>query len=355
MTLDEEWVRDQIAGRSNEAVETVIESLVRDRFPLFSAETVRSEASRLVATLEGLGPLHGLLDDPSVTDVLVNGPGPVWVERDGHLYETELEMTALDLTLLVERSFHRNGRSVDRAHPIGDTRLADGTRISVVLPPLAPGGPVVALRRQRSQPVGLSDFGDGAVADVLLAAVRDRLNVLVYGATGAGKTTLLATMAGHAAVGERIVTIEDAAELRIDHPHVVALECRPENGEGRGGISLRDLVGASLRLRPDRLVLGEARGPEALDVVWALASGHRGSFATVHAASAVGALERLEVFVAMADAALPHSVIRAQVRGAFDLAVGVGRGPRGRGIVAIDRVVEHRSHHSGVEPLWGPP
>lgn len=355
MSLDEEWVRARVAERAGEAVETVVETLVRDRFPLLSAETVRSETSRLVASFEGLGPLHGLLADPDVTDVLVNGPGPVWIERGGELERTALELTAHDLSLLVERAFHRNGRSVDRAHPIGDTRLADGTRISVVLPPLAPGGPVVALRRPRGEPVGLSAFGDGALVDTLRAAVRERLNVLVYGATGAGKTTLLAAMAALAATDERIVTIEDAAELRIDHPHVVALECRPENGEGRGAVTLRDLVGASLRLRPDRLVLGEARGPEALDVVWALASGHRGSFATVHAASAAGALERLEVFVAMADAALPHSVIQAQVRGAFDLAVGVGRGSRGRRVVAVHRVVARRTHRSGVEPLWESP
>ncbi|NLA34566.1 MAG: CpaF family protein [Actinobacteria bacterium] len=352
MTLDEEWVRSQVAERSGEAVEAVIESLVRDRFPLFSADTVRAEATRLFASVEGLGPLHDLLGDPEITDVLVNGPGRVWIERAGRLQQSALELTERELNLLIERAFHRNGRSVDRAHPIGDTHLADGTRLSVVLPPLAPHGPVVALRRQRDERIGLTAFGEGLVLDTLREAVRDRQNVLVYGATGAGKTTLLAAMASLVGADERIVTIEDAAELRIDHPHVVALERRPDNGEGRGAVTLRDLVGASLRLRPDRLVLGEARGGEALDVVWALASGHRGSFATVHAASGAGALERLEVFVAMADAALPHSVIRAQVRGAFDLAVGVARSENGRRVVAIERIIARRTHRSGVETLW---
>lgn len=352
MSLDETWIRSQLASRGDEPVVSVIESLVREQFPLFSAENVAAEASRLHATVEGVGPLHELFDDPAVTDVLMNGPGVVWVERGSGLEATDVVVGSRDLAVLIERAFHRAGRSVDLAHPIGDTHLADGTRLSVVLPPVAPDGPIVALRRQRHAAVRLEDFGGAHVAATLRQAVATRSNVLIYGATGAGKTTLVAAMTALASVVERIITIEDAAELRIDHPHVVSLECRPSNSEGRGEVTLRELVGASLRLRPDRLVLGEARGPEALDVVWALASGHRGSFATVHAASALGAIERLETFVAMADASLPHDVIAAQVRGAFDLAIGVERAADGRRVTSIDKIASSADRHTIIEPVW---
>lgn len=338
MTLDPEWVRDQLAAAVDEPAPVVIERLVRERYPLLDAERVAAETDRVWSTIEGLGTLLDLFADPDVSDVLLNGPGPVWVERRGRLERTDVELDDRDLAALIERAFHRTGRSVDLAHPIGDTRLRDGTRVSVVLPPLAPSGPLVAMRRPARRRVRLESFGGPDVVELLRRAVAARENVLVYGSTGAGKTTLVGAMVSLAAPDERILTIEDAAELRIDHPHVVTLETRPANAEGRGGVTLRDLVAASLRLRPDRIVLGEARGPEALDVVWALASGHRGSFATVHAATADGALDRLETFVAMADASLPHRAIAAQVRGAFDLAVGVARTPVGRRVVAVHRV-----------------
>lgn len=354
--VDDEWVRARLSSSDVSLTEVplpaAVERLVRERSPLLDDSGVLTAVGELVASIEGVLPLRSLLDDPSVTDVLVNGPGAVWIERGGHLERTEVVMSSADCSVLLERAFQRSGRSIDRAHPIGDTRLADGTRVSAVLSPLSMCGPTVALRRPSSSRIPLTAFGSGGVVTALADAVVAARNILVFGATGAGKTTLLSALTSMVPSDQRIITIEDAAELRLDHPHVVALECHPENGDGRGRVTLRELVAASLRLRPDRLVLGEVRGPEALDMVWALASGHRGSFATCHAASAAGALERLETFVAMGDSGLPHSVVRAQVRAAFDLVVGVARTPSGRRVVSLDRVVTEPGHPLGTRTVW---
>lgn len=350
--LDDAWVRECIAQSPGEAIDTQLLRLVRQQAPLATDDAVRGEVERLRSTLEGVGPLLELLADPDVSDVLINGPGPAWVERSGRLVPTSVSLTSTDIDRLLQGVFHRTGRSLDRSHPIGDARLRDGTRISAVLSPLAVHGPVVALRRRVERAITLESFSVATITTAVEELVAARRNVLVFGATGAGKTTLLAEMASLIPHSERVFTIEDAAELCIDHPHVVALECRPANSEGRGAVTLRDLVAASLRLRPDRIVLGEVRGAEALDVVWALASGHRGSLATCHAASAAGALQRLETFVAMGDAGLPHHVIRAQVRSAFDFLIGVERHGENRRISSLHRVVDDHSDAAGVEAIW---
>jgi len=316
-------------GAGGRAVQRLTE-LLAEEYPLWSPQELRARATTLAAELVGLGPLQSLLDDPAVTDVLVNGPGEVWVERDGRLEPSGVHLDVAAIERDVERLVAPLGLRADRTHPIVDARLDDGTRVTVVLPPLAVDGPLLAIRRHVSRTVPLEDFAPAEVAQLLADLVRHRCNIGVYGPTGAGKTTLLNALLSCAGPGERIVTIEDVAELRVPGDHVVRLEARPGTAEGVGRASIRDLVRAALRLRPDRLVMGEVRGAEALDMVWALGTGHDGSLATWHAGSAADALARLETLCAFGDANLPLAAIRAQIRTAFDVLIGVGRVGDGR-------------------------
>lgn len=330
-----------------------LERIIADVHPLLDRTSSQDLLERTLASLIGLGPLERLLTDESVTDVLVNGAGVVWVDRAGRLERSAVTVDGPTLALVVERAFHRSGRSVDRAHPIGETRLRDGTRLSVVLPPVAVDGPIVAIRRFATRAFGLDAFGPPEVERLLRRLVSERANVVVFGATGSGKTSLVNALASAVDPGERIVTIEDAAELRVDHPHVVRLECRYDNGDGVGRVDLRALVRAALRLRPDRLVVGEVRGPEALDMVWAMATGHRGSLSTCHASTALDALARLETFILLADAALPLPAVRAQVRAAVGVLVGVERVGADRRVTSVHRVVTDVSHPTGIERVGG--
>ena len=330
----------------------VLARLVAEELPLATPTESAATIDRLHAALIGLGPLDPLLRDDEVTDILVNGPGPVWVERAGRLVPGGIELDQRDIALLVERAFHRNGLSVDRSHPIGDTRLHDGARISVVLPPLAVDGVHVAVRKFAPTRLGLDAFAGPDVVERLRDDVVARANIVVFGATGSGKTSLVNALASEIDPAQRVVTIEDAAELRLGLPHVVRLEGRPDNGDGAGRVELRALVRAALRLRPDRIVVGEVRGPEALDMVWAMATGHDGSLSTCHAKSAADVLARLETFVLLAGADLPLAAVRAQVRTAVDVVVGVRRdGPRRR-VVSIHEVYPALDHPSGVTPVY---
>lgn len=338
--------------RRDVPAEALLAEIVADELPLASPSEVADAVDRSHAALLGLGPLDPLLRDASVTDILVNGPGPVWVERAGRLRPSGVNVTASEVALIVERAFRRNGLSVDRSHPVGDTRLADGARISVVLPPLAPDGTHVAIRKFSARPVGLAEFASPPVVSRLRRDVERRANIVVFGPTGAGKTTLLNTLATAIDPGERVVTIEDAAELRLGLPHVVRLEGRPDNGDGAGRADLRMLVRAALRLRPDRIVVGEVRGPEALDMIWALATGHNGSLSTCHAKSAADALTRLETFVLLADASLPLGAVRAQIRAAVDVVVGVRRAGSTRRVVSVHEVCPDPDHPTGLVPVW---
>ena len=318
---------------------STLERLLFDEAPLLTAEQSREALRRLHASVVGLGPLHELCADEAVTDVLVNGPGEVWVERDGVLEPSGVGITAEEIALVVERVLGPLGLRVDRAHPIADGRLADGSRISVVVPPLAVDGTMVSIRRFAARPVPLHAFAPAAVIDLLEELLHRRSNLVIFGGTGSGKTTLLNAMAGRLPRGERILTIEDAAELRLPGEHVVRLEARPANAEGVGAVCIRELVRAAMRLRPDRIIVGEVRGPEALDMLWAMSSGHDGSLSTCHAASPVDVLLRLETFVLTAGVDLPLSAVRAQVRSAIDVLVGIGRGADGtRAITTVAEV-----------------
>jgi pilus assembly protein CpaF len=261
---------------------------------------------------------------------MVNGSGTVWVERDGALVDARAQLTPTEVEVLIERVLGPLGRRVDRSSPFADGRLPDGSRVHVVVPPVAIDGPHVTIRRFRPVGASLTDFAEGCVVDVLRDAVAQRRNLVVSGATSAGKTTLLNALAALVDPRERIVTIEDAAELRLPLPHVVRLEVRPSNAEGTGAVDQRELVRNALRMRPDRLLVGEVRGGEAFDMVQAMNTGHDGSMSTCHANSVVDALRRLEAMMLVAATGLPLEAIREQIGSSIDLVVHVERGRAGR-------------------------
>ncbi|UDY34416.1 CpaF family protein [Dermatobacter hominis] len=314
--------------------------LLREEAPLLGDDEVRRRARSLAVDLVGLGPVQALLDDPAVTDVLVNGPGEVWVERHGRLHPSGVVVDRPAVDRAIERLVGPLGLHADRAHPVVDARLADGTRVTAVLPPLAVDGPLVAVRRHRRDPVPLDRMASPAVADQLRRRLVGRRNLVVFGATGSGKTTLLGSLCAELPADERVVTVEDVAELRLDGRGIVRLEARPGGADGVGRVGFRELVRVALRLRPDRIVVGEVRGAEAADMVWALSTGHDGSMSTLHAATAHDALRRVTSFaVAGADGA-PVGVVQDQVHAAVHSLVGTARLPDGgRRVVSVHDVV----------------
>jgi len=325
----------------DEPLEARVGALVREEAPLLSSAAHSSAVATVVADVSGLGPLEPLLAEPGVTEVMVNGPGPVWVERAGRLERTHVVLAAPTIEHLIEKVVAPLGLRVDRASPLVDARLPDGSRVNAVVPPLSVDGPCLTIRRFGARAVPLANFCPPGVEPLLTWAVHARLNVLVSGGTGAGKTTLLNALAASIPDEERVVTVEDAVELRLPGSHVVRLEARPANAEGAGEVRLRDLVRNALRMRPDRIIVGEVRGPEALDMLQAMNTGHEGSLSTCHANSPPDALRRLETMVLMGDVALPLAAVRDQVRSALDLVVQVARRPGGRrAVVAVDEVVD---------------
>jgi pilus assembly protein CpaF len=311
------------------------------------SEARRTElVARIAERAFGLGPLEPLLSDPSVDEIMVSGIAPVWVERRGRLEPTGVRFEReADLRDAIERILAPLGRRVDEAEPLCDARLPDGSRVNVVLPPLALDGPALTIRRFRRQGYSPGDLvANGTLTRPLLEflgrAVRARATILVCGGTGSGKTTTLNALSSFVGDGERVVTIEDAAELRLRQPHVVRLEARPPNLEGRGEVTIRRLVRNALRMRPDRIIVGEVRGAEALDMLTALSTGHDGSLCTVHAGSPAEALRRVEVLALMSDVGLPHAAIREQIADAFDLVVCQARVADGsRRVIAVSEVV----------------
>jgi pilus assembly protein CpaF len=314
--------------------------LLRDEAPLLSVDRFERILAELTDEVAGLGPLEPLLADPEVTEIMVNGPGRAYVERAGRLDEVPLLIDGAGIARLVERVVAPLGLRLDRSSPVVDARLPDGSRLHAVIPPLAVDGPYVTIRRFGARVVSLDAFDLGSAAKAFLAWAVGKAawNILVAGGTGAGKTTLLNALAGEVPPAERMVTIEETAELRLARVHVVRLEARIANAEGAGGVSVRELVRAALRMRPDRLVVGEVRGAEALDMLQALNTGHDGSLSTVHANSPLDALARLETLVLLAGSGLPLRAVRAQVGAAVDLVVQVARRSGGRR--SVDAIAE---------------
>jgi len=286
---------------------------------------------RLLDDMFGLGPIEPLLTDPTITDIMINGPRQVYIERAGRLHLTDVTFADNDqLTNVAQRIAASVGRRVDEASPLVDARLADGSRVNIVIPPLALNGACVSIRKFSRQRIGFQQMVANrnlspAMARLLEIAGRIRLNILISGGTGSGKTTLLNAMSGTIAPDQRVVTIEDAAELQLQQPHVVRLETRPMNLEGTGAIDQRQLVVNALRMRPDRIILGETRGPEAFDVLQAMNTGHDGSMTTIHANTARDALVRLENMVISGNPNLPLRFVRAQIVSAVHLVVQIAR------------------------------
>lgn len=317
-----------------------VEALLRERAPLLGPAELADVAGRVRARLRGLGPLEPLLALPDVTDVMVNGDGSVWFERRGILLRSEVVLDHATTRLLAERVVAPLGLRVDRSSPAVDARLPDGSRVHAILPPLAVDGPHLTIRRFSARPVPLSDFVTAEVEDLLTWAVRARANIVVSGGTGAGKTTLLNALGALLPPAERVVTVEDAAELRLPGRHVIRLESRPAGLDGGAAVGVRELVRHALRMRPDRIVVGEVRGPEALDMLQALNTGHDGSLSTCHANSPADALRRLETMVLTGAVELPLAALREQVASAVDLVVQVARrGDGARRVVAVDEVL----------------
>src|SRR3954451_23503948 len=351
-----ERARDGGAGPGG--VEAQAARLVANEAAALDPRTREVLTARIVRLATGLGPLEPLLADPSVDEVMVNGPDEVWVERRGRVERASASFgSEPELMNAIERVLAPLGRRVDEASPMCDARLPDGSRVNVVVPPLAVDGACMTIRRFRPQGFSLQDLvANGtvplAVADFLADCVRARAPVLVSGGTGSGKTTTLNALSGAIPDGERIVTVEDAAELALRQAHVVRLEARPPNVEGRGEVTIRALVRNALRMRPDRIVVGEVRGAEALDMLSALTTGHEGSLTTVHAGSPEEALRRIETLALMAGVGLPHEAIRDQVAAAIELVVQQRRTPDGRREVASVAEVVRCAGSVGVRELY---
>ncbi|MDX1510640.1 MAG: CpaF family protein [Nitriliruptorales bacterium] len=293
----------------------------------------------------GYGPLDELLTDPDVNEVMCNAYNDVWIERKGKLVQTDVKFADdASYRAVIERIVSAVGRRVDESSPMVDARLPDGSRVNAIIPPLALKGAVLTIRRFSEDPFTAQDLiSFGTMSDdmavLLEAAVRGKLNMLVSGGTGTGKTTLLNVLSRFIPEDERIVTVEDSAELQLQQPHVISLESRPANTEGRGEVTIRDLVRNTLRMRPDRIVIGECRGGEALDMLQAMNTGHEGSLTTIHANSARDALTRLEMLVLMAGFELPEKAIREQIASAIDVIIQIQRLPDGsRKVTSVQEI-----------------
>jgi pilus assembly protein CpaF len=347
------------AGRAHaEGLSEAVHNLVEREAAVLSAPLRARIADLILRDTVGLGPLEELMADPRVEEVMVNGPDEVYVERAGRIERTDVRFASEgELRDAIERILTPLGRRIDELSPMVDARLDDGSRVNVVIPPLAVAGPSVSIRRfaaARPDPEELVRIGSLApeARELLEAAVRARRSILITGGTGSGKTTLLNALSSYIGREERVITIEDAAELALRQPHVVRLETRPSSVEGRGEVTIRDLLRNALRMRPDRIVIGEVRGAEALDLLTALNTGHDGALSTLHANSPEDSLRRLETLSLMAGVGLPHDAIREQVARGIEIVVHLARGGDGsRKVVEIAEVVRVAAG-AGVREVW---
>ncbi|GAA2494214.1 CpaF family protein [Streptomyces sp. NPDC059506] len=323
------------AGERRLRLERVLGHIISREGPVLSTRERASLIRRVVDEALGLGVLEPLLEDASITEIMVNGPDHVYVERNGRveLLPTRFASTE-QLMQTIERIVSTVNRRVDESNPMVDARLPSGERVNVIIPPLALTGPTLTIRRfpRSYRLTELIELGtlDEAMLVLLASLVRARFNIIVSGATGSGKTTLLNALSGLIPDHERIITVEDAAELQLQQQHVIRLETRPPNVEGKGQVTVRDLVRNSLRMRPDRIIVGEVRGGETLDMLQAMSTGHDGSLATVHANSAEDAVMRLQTLASMSEVEIPFEALRDQINSAVDVIVQLTRGADGR-------------------------
>jgi pilus assembly protein CpaF len=330
-------------------LERVMGLLVSREGPVMSPGARAELIRRVVNEALGLGVLEPLLADPTITEIMVNGAGTIYVERFGRLEQVSARFASEDQLLqTIDRIVAGVNRRVDESSPMVDARLPTGERVNVVLPPLALNGPTLTIRRF-PRPFSMEELVRRGTlpqpaADLLQAMVRGKLNIVVSGGTGSGKTTMLNSLSGFISGTERIITIEDAAELQLQQKHVVSLESRPANVEGAGQVTIRDLVRNALRMRPDRIIVGEVRGGETLDMLQAMNTGHEGSLVTVHANSAQEAVMRLETLATMSELQIPYEALRDQINSAIDVVVQLQRGvDGGRRVVEVDVVASsHR-------------
>ncbi len=340
--------RETTEDLSERVLHAVTEQLAIDRTPL-TREERRQIVREITDDILGYGPLEPLLQDDSVTEVMVNAFDRVYVERAGKIEKTSAGFVDNShLLRIIDKIVSQVGRRIDESSPMVDARLPDGSRVNAIIPPLSLRGPTLTIRKFSRDPYtmdNLISFGSltPKAAQFLAAAVKGKLNILISGGTGTGKTTMLNAMSAYVPGNERIVTIEDAAELQLQQDHVITLESRPPNIEGSGEIRIRELVRNALRMRPDRIIVGEVRGPETLDMLQSMNTGHEGSLTTIHANSPRDALARLETLVLTAGVELPHRAIREQISSAFDLLVQISR------LVDGSRRVTHISEVLGME------
>jgi pilus assembly protein CpaF len=317
--------------RLAEEVERVVDQAASERRIQLNVREQRDIATELVHDMLGLGPIQPLLDDDTISDILINGPNRIFVERKGKTVLSNVRFRdGAHLAAVSQRIASAIGRRVDESSPTVDARLKDGSRVNIVFPPLALDGPYVSIRKFSKRAINFSRLIENGscspkLAKILEIAGRVRLNIVISGGTGSGKTTLMNALSHFIDFDERVITVEDAAELQLQQPHVVRLETRPPSIEGKGEITQRDLVRNALRMRPDRIIIGEVRGPEAFDMLQAMNTGHDGSMSTIHANTTRDAVTRIENMVQMGSFGLPTTAIRTQIVGAVDLIVQVGR------------------------------
>ena len=343
--LDLEAMEGMSPERLREELSVMVERLLTEENVIVNSQERRNLVRDIQHEMLGLGPLETLLADPTISDILVNGSKQVYVERRGQLSLTDVTFSDDDhLMKIIDKIVSRVGRRIDESSPMVDARLPDGSRVNVIIPPLALDGPVMSIRRFSVVPLTMDDLVEyktvtAEMAQVLQALSNAEVNLLISGGTGSGKTTLLNIMSGFIDPGERVVTIEDAAELQLRQPHVVRLETRPPNIEGRGEITQRMLVRNALRMRPDRIILGETRGAEAMDMLQAMNTGHEGSMTTVHANTARDALARLENMLAMGGTSLPSKIARGQIASAINVVIQTNRLTDGkRKLISISEI-----------------
>ena len=346
----------KVGGRLNDAtisedeltmfVADELRKVLDDETAPLSLQERKTLAQQLRDDLLGYGPLQPLLDDPTITEIMVNGMDRIYIERAGKIVETEVRFASMThLRRVIDRIVSRVGRRIDESSPMVDARLSDGSRVNAIIPPLAVDGAVLTIRLFAKDPFTMDNLVEMGTltrptADFLRMCIEGRLNVIVSGGTGTGKTTLLNALSSFIPEEQRIITIEDAVELQLQQKHTIRLEARPPNVEGRGQVSIRDLVRNSLRMRPDRIIVGESRSGEALDMLQAMNTGHEGSLSTVHANSPRDAISRLETMVLMAGVELPDKAVREQVSSALHVIVHLTRMPDGsRKVTHVTEVV----------------